>query len=169
MTTMMRAVSAATFLVATAVGFAYAADLPNEGGYDQLTCFTRNTTRIEYSKTHFAYSHDDTGTSVSNPPGGLFDNEEVRCVGMTASFDGKRSGATVCEGIAKNGDKRLTRFWYDNDGKYQREAVSGTGQYDGMVTTGSVQAVGQPEQIKPGVTKYCNRGTGTYKLKQTPK
>ena len=151
--------------VLTMTGFAYAADLPKEGSYDYTTCFTRNSTRIEYSKTHFAYSHEDTGTSVSNSPGGLFDDETVQCVGMTASFDGRNLGSTVCVGTAKNGDKRLTRFWYDSDGKYQREAVSGTGQYDGMVTTGSVKRVGQTEQIKPGTTKYCNQATGTYKLK----
>ena len=146
-------------------GSVFAADLPKEGSYEYTACFTRNSTRIEYSKTHFAYSHEDTGTSLSNPPGGLFDNEAVRCVGMTASFDNKNLGSTVCVGVATNGDMRLTRFWYDNDGNYQREAVSGTGQYDSMITTGSVKRVGQTEQIKPGTTKYCNQATGTYRLK----
>jgi hypothetical protein len=156
------AVLFATFAVA---GSAYAQTLPKEGSYDYTTCFTRNSTRIEYSKTHFAYSYEEIGTSVSNPPGALFDDEEVRCVGMSASFDGKRSGGSVCLGVAKNGDKRLARFWYDNDGKLQREAVSGTGRYDGMVTTGSVKEVGQAQQVKPGTTKYCNLATGTYKLR----
>jgi hypothetical protein len=155
----------AIFLTFSCAGFACATDLPKEGGYDYMTCFTRNSTRIEYSKTYFAYSHEDTGTSVSNPAGGPFDNEAVRCVGMTASFEGKSSGGTVCMGVAKNGDLRLTRFWYDNDGKYQREEVSGTGQYDGMVTTGSVKRVGETRQIKPGTTQYCNQAIGTYKLK----
>jgi hypothetical protein len=153
------------FLLVACTGLACAADLPKEGSYDYTTCFTRNSTRIEYANTHFAYSHEDAGTSVSNPAGGLFDNEAVRCVGMTASFEGKNSGGTVCVGIAKNGDRRLTRFWYDNDGKYQRQEVSGTGQYDGMVTTGSVKRVGETKQIKPGTTQYCNHATGTYKLK----
>lgn len=156
---------AAVFLIVASAGVAYAADLSKEGTYDYTACFTRNSVRVEYSKTHFAYTHEESGTSTSNPPGGLFDNEVVRCVGMTASFDDKKSGNTVCVGVAKNGDMRLTRFWYDNDGKYQREAVSGTGQYDGMVTTGTVKRVGQTEQITPGTTKYCNQATGTYKLK----
>ena len=161
---LQRALLALTAALAS-TGLSLAADLPKEGSYDYTTCFTRNTTRIEYSKTHFAYSHEDTGTSVSNPPGGLFDNETVRCVGMTASFDSKNWGSTVCIGVATNGDKRLTRFWYDSDGKYLREAVNGTGQYDGMETTGSVKRVGQTEQVTPGTTKYCNQATGTYKLK----
>lgn len=154
----------AFFAIAT-VGLAVAADLPKEGSYDYKTCFTRNSTRIDYSKTHFAYSYEETGTSVSNPPGGLFDDEVVRCVGMTASLDGKRTGGSVCEGVAKDGDKRLNRFWYDGDGKLLREAVSGTGKYDGMVTTGTVKAVGATEQVKPGTVKFCNQATGTYKLK----
>jgi len=155
----------AIFLMFASVGLASSAELPKEGSYDYTTCFTRNSTRIEYSKTHFAYSHEDSGTTVSKSPGGPFDNESVRCVGMTASFDGKNSGSTVCMAVAENGDKRLTRFWYDNEGKYQREEVSGTGQYDGMVTTGSVKRVGETKLIKVGTTQYCNQATGTYKLK----
>jgi hypothetical protein len=93
-------------LASASLGFASAADLPKEGSYDYTTCFTRNSTRIDYSTSNFAYSHEDTGTTVSSPPGGPFDGEAVRCVGMTASFDGKRWGSTVCEGVAKNGDKR---------------------------------------------------------------
>jgi hypothetical protein len=165
---MKRTLSFVPAAMAVAVAFSgsvFAADLPKEGSYDYTTCFTRNSTQIEYSKTYFAYSYEETGTSVSNPAGRLFDNEEVRCVGMTALFDGKRSGGSVCLGVAKNGDMRLARFWYDNDGKLQRDAVSGTGKYDGMVTTGSVKQVGQTQQIKPGTTQYCNLGTGTYKLK----
>ncbi len=144
---------------------ASAADLPKEGSYDHTPCFTRTSTRIDFSPTHFAYTHEDVGTSASNPPGGLFDKESVRCVGMTANFEGKRSGATVCEGVAPKGDKRLTRFWYDDRGEYQREAVVGTGQYEGLVTTGSIKSVGQTQRIRPGVTQFCNQGTGTYKLK----
>lgn len=146
-------------------GLAFAADLPKEGSYEHTTCFTRNSTRIDYSKTHFGYSYEETGTSVSNPPGGLFDNEVVRCVGVTISLDGKRSGSSLCEATAKGGDTRLTHFWYDGSGAFQREAVAGTGRYDGMVTTGTVKPVGPTQQVKPGTVTFCNLGTGTYKLK----
>ena len=165
MKTVARTISGAMHLAAICAGAAFAADLPKEGNYDHTTCFTRNSTRIEYSKTLFAYSYEETGTSVSNPPGGMFDNEVVRCVGMTTSLDGKRSGGSLCEGVARNGDTRLTRFWYDDDGKFQREAVAGTGMYDGMVTTGTIKTVGQTQQVKPGTVQFCNQGTGTYKLK----
>ncbi len=163
-TTPMTIRIAATAL-ATCSGLALAADLPREGSYDHTTCFTRNSTRIDYSKTHFAYSYEETGTSVSNPPGGLFDNETVRCVGVTISLDGKRTGGSLCEGVAHNGDTRLTHFWYDAEGKFQRETVAGTGSYDGLITTGSVKQVGAMQQVKPGTVKFCNQGTGSYRLK----
>jgi hypothetical protein len=166
MLSISRVGSVVVFLAATSVGACFAADLPKEGSYDIKTCFTRNSTRIDYAPTHYAYSYEETGTSLSNPPGGLFDNDVVRCVGMSASFDGKRKGSSVCEGVATDGARRLTYFWIDSDGKPNREAVSGTGKYDGMVTTtGTIQAVGPTPVIKTGTAQLCNHQTGTYKLK----
>ena len=74
-------------------------------------------------------------------------------------------GSSICEGVAKNGDKRLTRFQYDADGKLVREEVAGTGMYEGMVTTGTAKAVVPEKEIQPGVTTYCNQLTGTYKMR----
>lgn len=143
----------------------YAEAIPKEGAYDYTVCFTRVRSRIDYSKSQFGYSYEESGEAVAKVSGTLFDGEKVRCVGMTISLDGKPSGGSLCEGIDKGGDKRLTRFWYDNDGKYQREQVSGTGKYAGMTTTGSVVASAPPEEIKPGTVKICNHATGTYRLK----
>lgn len=145
---------------------AWAADLPSEGAYDIKTCFTRNSTLIQYSKTQYAYSYEETGTVVSTPPGGLFDGDVVRCVGMTAVVEGKRSGGSFCEAVTKDGDKRLTQFKYDNEGKLIREALVGTGKYDGMVLTGStVKAIGPAPVLKTGTAEACNQQTGNYKLR----
>ena len=147
-------------------GSAWPTDLPKEGSYDIKTCFTRNSTYIEYSLTQFAYSYEEAGLVVSSPPGGLFDQEEVRCVGMTASMAGQRTGGAVCIGVAKDGDRRLTRFTYDTNGRVQREAVSGTGKYDGLVLAGStVQNVGPAPDPKAARAETCNRQTGSYKLR----
>ena len=146
-------------------GSAFAADLPKEGRYDVTACFKKNVTRVDYSDTHYAWSYEEIGTSHSNPPGGLFDDEVVKCVGSTGSFDGKRTGSAVCVGVAKNGDKRLTRFYYGDHGKVNREAVSGTGTYDGMVTKGTIEYPPPQPEIKTGPAEYCNHQTGTYKLK----
>ena len=165
MKAMMGMISVATFVVAASSSLAFAADLPKEGTYDVTACFKRNLTRIDYSDTHYAWSYEETGTSHSNPPGGLFDDEIVKCVGSTSSFDGKRTGGTVCLGIAKNGDRRLTRFYYGDDGKVNRDAVSGTGMYDGMATKGTVEYPPPQPALKTGPSEYCNHQTGTYKLK----
>lgn len=145
---------------------AWATDFPKEGSYDIKTCFARNSTLIQYSDTRYAYSYEETGTVVSTPPGGLFDGDSVRCVGMTAIVEGKRSGGSFCEAVATDGDKRLTQFRYDNEGKLVRESIVGTGKFDGMVLTGStVKAIGPAVVLKTGLTESCNQQTGNYKLK----
>src|SRR3984893_16021145 len=40
-------------------------------------------------------SYEMTGTTRSNPPGGMFDKNSFHCVGMNASLDGKDTGSTV--------------------------------------------------------------------------
>ncbi len=46
-----------------------------------------------------------------------------------------------------------------------REFVVGTGKYEGMVTTGTVEPLGPFPVIKAGTFQDCNHQTGTYKLK----
>jgi hypothetical protein len=165
MRTMLGMISVATVIAATSSSLGFAAELPKEGSYDYKACFTRNITRIDFSDAHSAWSYNETATAVSTAPGGMFDGDSVRCIGTTAVSNGKRMGISTCEGIAKNGSKRLTRFQYDADGKLVREEVAGTGMYEGMVTTGTAKGVVPEKEIQPGVTTYCNQATGTYKLK----
>ena len=162
---MLGMISVATFIVATSSSLGFAADLPKEGSYDYKGCFTRNTVRIDFSDAHSAYSYNETATAVSLAPGGMFDGDTVRCVGTVAISNGKRMNLSICEGVAKNGAKRLTRFQYGADGKIVREEVAGTGMYEGLVTTGTVKEVAPTKEIQPGVTTYCNQLTGTYKMK----
>jgi hypothetical protein len=44
--------------------------------------------------------------------------------------------------------------------------VTGTGLYEGLITTGKVQEVVAPKEVAPGTTTFCNQLTGTYRLKQ---
>jgi hypothetical protein len=46
-----------------------------------------------------------------------------------------------------------------------REAVVGTGRYEGLVTSGTVTPLGPFPVIKAGTFQDCNYQTGTYKLK----
>jgi len=145
-------------------GTAAAQTIPKEGRYDYIACWSGVNTLIAFSKTHSAFSYEMTGTVRSNPAGGLFDRNSFRCVGMNSSFDGKISANTVCEALDPDGDKRLASFSQQGD-KIVRENVVGTGKYEGMVASGTVNPMPPFPAIKPGTFQSCNHQTGTYKLK----
>ena len=143
---------------------AFAAELPKEGSYDYTSCWSGAANPITFSKSHTASTSELTGTIRSNPPGGAFDKNTFRCIGMNASFDGKITATTVCEVIDADGDKRLSHF-SASDGKTTRTHVAGTGKYEGMVMAGTVEPLGPFPAIKAGTFQDCNNQTGTYKLK----
>jgi hypothetical protein len=95
----------------------------------------------------------------------MFDKETFRCVGMNTSLDGKTTLSAVCEATDAGGNKRLTNFLLGSDGKVTREFVVGTGKYEGMVMTGTVEPLGPFPVIMAGTFQDCNHQTGTYKLK----
>jgi hypothetical protein len=74
------------------------------------------------------------------------------------------SASNVCETIDVDGDKRLLSF-SNVDGKITRTNVAGTGKYEGMVPSGTVENLGGFPVIKDGTFQNCNHQTGTYKLK----
>lgn len=153
---------AATLAVA---GTAVAQTPPKEGRYDFTSCWSGVSNLIAFSKTHFAYSYEFTGTNRSNPPGGMFDKMSVRCVGMNSSFGGRTAGNTVCEALDPDGDKRLTYFSFGRGGGLVKEVISGTGKYDGMISDGETIPLGPFPVVKPGTFQDCNHQTGTYKMK----
>jgi hypothetical protein len=122
---------------------AFAAELPKEGSYDYTACWSGVSNIITFSKTHTGSSYELMGAIRSNPPGGMFDKNTFRCVGMGASLDGKITGA----------------------GKVTRTHVAGTGKFEGMVMAGTVEPLGPFKAVKEGTFQDCNRQTGTYKLK----
>lgn len=159
-------ISLAALIGLASAGSAFAAELPKEGNYDFTSCWSGASKTIAFSKTHSAFSYEMMGVNRSNPPGGLFDKVAFRCVGMNASFDGKVSGTTVCEGVDPDGDKRLTYFSLGTDGKITRQFVTGTGKYEGMVESDAkVQPLGPFPVVKEGTFSDCNHQTGKYKLK----
>ena len=147
-----------------AVGPAFAADLPKEGAYDHTACWSGVSNAIAFSKTHTASSWEITGTTRSNPPGGIFDKHSFRCVGIDYALDGRAGGTSVCEAVDRDGDKRLTFFSTTGD-KVVRENITGTGKYEGMITTGTVKPLGPFPAIKAGTFQDCNHQSGTYKLR----
>jgi len=145
-------------------GAATAQTYPKEGNYDFSSCWSGASNIVAFSKTHTAFSYEMTGTTLSNPPGGFGDKTTFRCVGMNYVFDGKVAGAAVCEGTDMQGDKSLTHFAIDGQ-KSVRTFISGTGKFDGMVSSGATTPLGPFPSIKPGTFQNCNRQTGTYKMK----
>ena len=155
------------FLVlATAGTCAFAAvNLPKEGTYDSISCWTGTATDIAVGKDHSAGSYEMVGTIITHPPGGLGDQNTFRCVGLRTSFKGKPGGGNVCEITDPDGDKRINRFEAQPDGRFVREMVMGTGKYEGMTVTNTVAMMPPMKEAKPGTFQGCNRQTGTYKLK----
>lgn len=158
-------ISFTALMISVSAGAAFAVELPKEGSYDYTACWSGLSNTITFSKTQTAMSYEMTGSIRSNTPGGMFDKHTFRCVGMNASLDGKTTGSTVCEAIDTDGDKRLSYFSLGSDGKVTRENVAGTGKYEGMVATGTVQPLGPFPVVKAGTFQDCNHQTGTYKLK----
>jgi hypothetical protein len=61
---------------------------------------------------------------------------------------------------------RRQATWLFVDGKETfYTVVAGTGKYDGMVTTRTLEQLGPFKAIKEGTFQGCNHQTGTYKLK----
>ena len=83
---------------------------------------------------------------------------------MNASLDGKVTASILCEAIDVDGDKYLSKV-STADGKSTRTIVAGTGKYEGMIITTTVEPLGPFPTIKDGTFQGCNHRTGTYKLK----
>lgn len=151
-------------LALSAAGASAAATLPKEGRFDVRACATGTTNRIDFSKTHWAQITELLGTAQSNPPGGFGDGSAYRCVGVSASVDGKASGTNYCEIVDQDGDKRFSQFLVQ-DGKTVRSEIAGTGKYDGIVVSSDFVRAPAFPTVKPGTVQQCNRQTGTYKMK----
>jgi hypothetical protein len=158
--------SQAALVVALGIAGAVSAQtLPKEGALDFTSCWSGTAAPMVFSKTHSAMTYEFMGTVRSTPSGGMYDNNSFRCVGMTTTFDGKKSESVVCEAVDPDGDKRLGRYLNSPDGKLVRETIAATGKYEGMVETSSVTRLGPFPVAKAGTFQGCQRQTGTYKLK----
>jgi hypothetical protein len=93
-----------------------------------------------FSKTHSAVSLEHSGAVLSTTPGGMFDKATFHCVGLRTSLGGKDANTTVCEVVLPDGDKLLNVFTLGSDGKMTREAVAGTGKYEGIVLFRAVRS-----------------------------
>lgn len=143
---------------------AAAQGVPKEGRVDITSCWSGANSVIAFSKTHLAFSYEMTGTTRSNPPGGIFDMTAFRCVGLVNAIAGKQTGSATCEVVDKDGDKTLSQYLGEGN-TYTATTLAGTGKYEGMTSNLVAEMMGQFPTIKPGTFQNCNRQTGTYKMK----
>jgi hypothetical protein len=71
----------------------------------------------------------------------------------------------VCEVKDADGDKRLGHYSFVDGKETFYTVVAGTGKYEGMTLTSTVEQLGPFPAIKDGTFQGCNHQTGTYKLK----
>ena len=165
MTKTLKLIPVAALVMFAAGGSAFAADLPKDGTYDITACISGGMAPITFSKTHSAYTIEQTGTTLSNPPGGFLDKGSFHCIGFRTSFGGSETSETVCESMLPDGGKLLSTFSAGADGKTNRKFLTGTGKYEGIVASGIGEPMGLFPTIKAGTFQTCNHQTGTYKLK----
>ncbi len=152
-------------LMVMSASSALAADLPKEGKYDMTACISGTAKRIAFDATHSVMTVEQSGTALSNPPGGFLDKGTFYCLGLGTSLAGKVTYETICQVALPDGDKILSTFTQEPDGKITRKFVAGTGIYEGIAGSGIVEAMGTFPTVMPGTFQNCNHQTGTYKLK----
>jgi hypothetical protein len=149
--------------VLPASALAQQVNLPQEGKYDVMSCWSGTQTLIELSKSASVQTSDVVGTNRAATPGTLLDMTTFRCIGSGMTVNGKYTGQDVCEAIDRDGDKIITRF-VGEDGKESIAMAIGTGKYEGITRKGQTEPVGTFPQVKPGGVQGCNHTTGTYAL-----
>ena len=129
---------------------AFAAELPKEGSYDFNSCWSGVNNAITFSKTYAASTFEMTGTTRSNPPGGMFDKSTFRCVGLMPRLTGRSQRPTYSRQSTWTATSDLLSF-SNVDGKITRTNVAGTGKYEGIVTAGTVELLGRfrPSRTEP--------------------
>jgi hypothetical protein len=147
-------------------GLLAAAELPKEGSYDLTACNTRVINRVMVTDVRSISSYEQFGTSLSNPPGGMFDNGAAHCVGAATAINGQAVDDTMyCMTVYPDGGKILRRFTKQPDGMYRPEVIEATGKYAGIVIEGTAKPSGRLPTVKADVNLFCSRQTGTYTLK----
>ena len=146
-------------------GPALAQTYAKEGNFDYVSCLSGTTRRMTFSNTQTAQTSEYSGTNRSATPLSPFDKTTFRCIAFNATLNGKSSGNSWCETADRDGDKYVTYFNQLADGTSTREAVAGTGKFDGLSTKGISTPLGPFPNVDPGTIQNCVRQMGTYKMK----
>ena len=89
---------------------------PKEGNYDVTSCASGVFNAIAFSEKYSAFAIEETGATLSNPPGGIFDHGSFHCMGLRIMFEGKLTQTGICEAAYPDGGKVLARITVAPDG-----------------------------------------------------
>ena len=157
-------------IVTAGISFASASEVPKEGTYDYVACWSGTVSEMKLPGGDIARLVEFTGSIRARDPSSIFNNNSFRCVSIGAASPEKKNvgitaGKSICTATDTDGDTRATSFTTE-DGKTVRKELGGTGKFDGMVTSNqAIEELGPIPTIQPGTLQSCNHQTGTYKLK----
>jgi hypothetical protein len=126
---------------------------PKSGQFDYTSCFNTSVT------------FENVGVNRSATPGGLFDNDNIRCFGTWTSLDGKSEGRWTCQESDQSGATRVISYTSDGKSPPVRTLVSATGKYQGMTESSVTLTPAFPPLIRAESGQACNRQTGSFSLK----
>ena len=129
-------------IVTAGISFANAGEIPKEGTYDYVACWSGTVSEMKLPGGDIARLVEFTGSIRAKDPSSIFNNNSFRCVSVGATSPEKKNAGITA-------------------GK-----LGGTGKFDGMVTLNqTIEELGPIPTIQPGTLQSCNHQTGTYKLK----
>lgn len=142
---------------------AAAAPLEKKGNYDFTACFAGETFIMAPSQTMTVLHFRVNGTSRSNIANGAFDQNTFMCAGVTFVNSGVPSSTSYCEYLDGDGDKTFGRTVV-NGMSSTWTFLSGTGKYQNIAGTGTVDVEGRFPLMRPGNIAGCTRNKGSWTL-----
>ena len=154
------AVCVATMVTSSALA---GVEVAGKGNYEGMLCVAGPLPAVVQSDTEMSGSFDLIGPMVTKP-GMLYHAANIHCLGAWSLIGGNYHENGHCQVVDAAGDKIFGKFSRVNaDGRW--EALSGTGKYAGIVSSGPYTPVAQFPQPVPGTLQHCNKITGTWKLR----
>lgn len=165
------AVGGLVLLLATQV---ISAELPEEGKFDVLNCYSGTSQVLNFDRTHIAWGYrDEVSFTYTDPPGGPFDRMWGRCVGSGGFIEGERMNGALCEYSDIEGDSLFMTSSHatvleTSSRRSEVKLLAGTGKYQGLKGEGtSADQVFFPEdEDRPDSYAGCVRYSGTYQLSE---
>jgi len=149
---------------------ANAGEMPKEGRMDFDHCMTGKFVDIVATpQLQAGYIHENYASTISNPPGGPFDQLGAHCAPIYLRRGSEMAVNGYCRYTDGDGDTWVMSF-VDRIGpdhvEGSFELTVGTGKYEGAAIRGTfTPANGIPPAAQPGVFQRCTRVVGTYRLR----